>query len=367
MGHYPLDAFREGKDEKGNDVIKLENRVNPANYGYFWGDKDKLPLTMPGPFNAAMKLRGDGWLDMGRDHYYFERNEPFTISIWLNVVDDRVAGPLFSKTAGLFNGRRGYVCLMREDGTLSASLNHVFPDNSIEIETLDRVPVGQWNHLAMTYDGSSRAVGIQLFLNGQTMASTIKVDNLKQSILYAIDPATGEHTNWGEAGNLRIGFVGPNSPTLDRVMVDEFKVFDRRLTALEVAALNGVDNPLGEILVESPGHRTATQKEALRDYYVAAIDPDYRQDFRALTQLRGEENDLMSALPEVMVMKDLPEPRATHVLYRGAYDAPRERVEPGTPASVMAFPDDLPKNRLGLVKWLMDPRNPLPARVAHSE
>ena len=363
VGHYPLDGFRDGKDEKGNDLIKLENQLKPANYGYFWGDKDKLPVAVPGPSGTALKLRGDGWLDMGKDHYYFERNESFTISLWFNVVTDSVSGPLFSKTAGLFNGRRGYVCLMREDGTLSASLNHVFPDNSIEIETLDRVPVGQWNHLAMTYDGSSRAAGIRLFLNGQPMASTIKVDNLKQSILYAIDPATSEHTNWGESGNLRIGFVGGNSPTLDSVMVDEFKIFDRRLTTLEVASVSGADDPLGEILAVSPDNRTAAQKETLRDYYVTAIDPEYRRDFDTLTGLRGEENDLMSALPEVMVMRDLPEPRPTHILDRGAYDAPTERVEPGTPASVMAFPDDLPKNRLGLAQWLVDPGNPLPARV----
>lgn len=362
VGHYPLDAFRDGKDENGNALLKLENRTNPATYGYFWGDKDKLPPTMPGRFGTAMKLQGDGWLDMGAGNYYFERNEPFTISLWFNVVADSVAGPLFSKTAGLFNGRRGYVCLIQPDGTLSASLNHVFPDNSIEIETVDRLPVGQWNHLAMTYDGSSRAAGLTLFLNGQAMAATVKVDNLKQSILYAIDPATGEHTNWSEAGNLRIGFVGGNSPTLDSVMVDEFKIFDRRLTQLEVAALSNPDAP-GDLPALASGPRTAAQTETLRDYYVSTIDPDFRRDFDTLTQLRAEENDLMSALPEVMVMRDLPEPRPTHVLYRGAYDAPRERVEPGTPASVMAFPDDLPKNRLGLAKWLTDPRNPLPARV----
>jgi len=72
---------------------------------------------------------------------------------------------------------------------------------------------------------------------------------------------------------------------------------------------------------------------------------------------------VLSALPAVMVMKDLPEPRPTHVLFRGAYDAPREQVEPATPASVMDFPADLPQNRLGLARWLVDPRNPLPARV----
>ena len=64
-----------------------------------------------------------------------------------------------------------------------------------------------------------------------------------------------------------------------------------------------------------------------------------------------------------MVMKELPVPRATHVLRRGAYDAPGDLVEAGTPASVLPFPSDWPKNRLGLARWLIDDRNPLTARV----
>ena len=65
-----------------------------------------------------------------------------------------------------------------------------------------------------------------------------------------------------------------------------------------------------------------------------------------------------------MVMKDLPEPRETHVLYRGQYDQPLEKVELGTPRAILPFSDDLPRNRLGLAKWLFDEANPLTARVA---
>ena len=361
IGYYPLDAFVDGNG--ANPPYNLENRANPAKPGYFWGDKDKVPFTVPGSFGNALKLRGDGWLDMGKDLYYFERNEPFSISLWFNVAHDEAEGPIFSKTGGVFNGMRGYVCLLNKGGTLSASLNHVYPDNGIEIETTDPVTPGQWHHLVMTYDGSSRASGIALYLNGATMAARVKVDNLKQSILHTVDPFTREPTNWGESGNLRLGFAGGNSPTLDSVAVDEFSVFDRRLTPLEIAALYGTDDPLGDLLAVPAGQRTASQQAALRDYYVSVVDADYRRNFAALTRLRGEENDVFTALPDVMIMRDLPEPRATHVLHRGAYDAPRGRVEPGTPASVLAFPDDVPRNRLGLARWLTDPRNPLPGRV----
>src|SRR5690606_36913559 len=67
--------------------------------------------------------------------------------------------------------------------------------------------------------------------------------------------------------------------------------------------------------------------------------------------------------PSVMVMRDLPTPRPTFVLARGAYDSPTDRVEPGTPQAILPFPDDLPRNRLGLAQWLLSPQQPLTARV----
>jgi hypothetical protein len=64
-----------------------------------------------------------------------------------------------------------------------------------------------------------------------------------------------------------------------------------------------------------------------------------------------------------MIMGDLPTPRPTFVLKRGAYDAHGETVEPGTPESILPFDPKLPKNRLGLATWLTDPKNPLTSRV----
>jgi hypothetical protein len=67
---------------------------------------------------------------------------------------------------------------------------------------------------------------------------------------------------------------------------------------------------------------------------------------------------------QVMIMRDSTWKRPTFVLNRGAYDAPGERVDMGTPESILAFDSTrFPKNRLGLAKWLTDPRHPLTARV----
>jgi len=67
----------------------------------------------------------------------------------------------------------------------------------------------------------------------------------------------------------------------------------------------------------------------------------------------------------VMVMHELKKPRDTYILRRGLYNQPdkSEKLHPDTPAALGSLPEGLPRNRIGLAKWLLDPDNPLTARV----
>ncbi|MBK8976307.1 MAG: DUF1553 domain-containing protein [Planctomycetes bacterium] len=56
--------------------------------------------------------------------------------------------------------------------------------------------------------------------------------------------------------------------------------------------------------------------------------------------------------------------RVTHRHHRGDFLQPREVVEPHTPAFLHAWPEELPRDRLGLARWLTARDNPLFARVA---
>jgi hypothetical protein len=70
------------------------------------------------------------------------------------------------------------------------------------------------------------------------------------------------------------------------------------------------------------------------------------------------------SLPTVQVMEEMPTPRESHVLIRGAYDRPGEKVTPATPAVITSKPvEPYPTNRLGLARWLTNPSHPLLARV----
>lgn len=63
------------------------------------------------------------------------------------------------------------------------------------------------------------------------------------------------------------------------------------------------------------------------------------------------------------VMQELGTPRPTRILLRGDYETPGVAVEPGLPKALPAGVAAQPANRLGLARWLVDPANPLTARV----
>ena len=91
-----------------------------------------------------------------------------------------------------------------------------------------------------------------------------------------------------------------------------------------------------------------------------SYDKNYKSLRRELTYLRYKD----FPIPEVMIMEDIEPPRDTYILTRGMYDAPTIKVNSGTPESILPFPDDYPRNRLGLAWWLTTSKNPLTSRVA---
>jgi hypothetical protein len=98
--------------------------------------------------------------------------------------------------------------------------------------------------------------------------------------------------------------------------------------------------------------------------YLERIDPGYRRLRADLAGTIRQKAELEKSLPALMIAQDLPAARPTFLLRRGQYDQPGDRVEPGIPSALPPLPAGAQANRLGLAKWLVDPGNPLTARVA---
>ncbi|MCB1231948.1 MAG: PSD1 domain-containing protein [Verrucomicrobiae bacterium] len=121
-----------------------------------------------------------------------------------------------------------------------------------------------------------------------------------------------------------------------------------------------IDPAIRAILEKPESKRKAKEKQQLDDLW-SKTDPILKRlDLRIL----GVNKELKSIEPpSTLVMVEMDEARETHIMTRGNYLAPQEKVEPATPARLHPIDPALPKNRLGFAQWLMDRDNPLVARV----
>jgi hypothetical protein len=304
--------------------------------------------SVDGVVGKAIKLTGDD--AVGTKVGNFRRYQPFSVSLWINTPDVKQRAVVFHRSRAWTDaGSRGYQLLI-EQGRLSWSLIHFWPGNAIRIRTVDPIPIGKWQHVVVTNDGSSRAGGLQIYLNGRLAKTEIVRDHLTKNI----NGGGGDHIAIGERFRDN-GFAGG--------LVDEFKVYDQQLTQLEVAVLA---NPSGgpAWLDQDREQWTTEQTESVVDHCRQRKLETVQQKRQTLQQAREKLCQVQDACQEIMVMRELPQRRQSYFLNRGAYDNRGEPVGPDTPAALIGFPDDAPRNRLGLARWLTRPDHPLTSRVA---
>jgi hypothetical protein len=114
------------------------------------------------------------------------------------------------------------------------------------------------------------------------------------------------------------------------------------------------------ILAIESDKRNKNQHNQVRTYFAGQHPPA-----QAIQQQLNEVDARLAAIapPTSLVMVELTEPRITSIFQRGNFLDWGERVLPGTPRMLPAEIEGQPATRLGLAKWLVDPANPLTARV----
>ena len=286
---------------------------------------------------------------LGKDIGWYDRTDDFSVELFLKPDTVYAEAGILWHSEDLRLGLKGY-SIHLEDNKVRFIMAMSWPQNAIQVTTQTAIEPGKWSHLTVTYDGSSKAEGVSIFIDGEKQELDIDYDNLYKSILF-------EH-------NIHTyGFRGVTLGVRDKFIpfknggLDEIRIYDRQLSALEVLHTHR-PGEIGEIIANKQSNI-----QLLQDHYFLALDEAADEARKVLKKARDQENQLVSKIKEIMVMGDMPEPRPTFVLDRGAYDAPSEQVEPSTPAAVMPFTEQYPKNRYGLAQWIFDPGNPLTARV----
>ncbi|MEM7260390.1 MAG: PSD1 and planctomycete cytochrome C domain-containing protein [Planctomycetota bacterium] len=128
--------------------------------------------------------------------------------------------------------------------------------------------------------------------------------------------------------------------------------------------VGGVPIDVASILAQPADQRTDEQRLQVRDHYYRTHEESWRTAEQALSQHREELKRVEAMLPVSLVMEEMAEPKPAFVLNRGEYDDRGDPVGRETPAVLPPFSEELPRDRLGLARWLLDPGHPLTARVA---
>ena len=314
-------------------------------------DSDSAPGTfvdgvadrVDGAVGKAAELRGTCCLDAG-DLGNFGFLDKFTLSAWV-LVPEGGGGTVISRMTDTPEGDGYQLAIV--SGKVQLNLVKRWLDDAIRVETEEPLESGKWHHVAATYDGSREAAGIRLYVDGRPQEVNVLLDELNQSF------TTKEPLRVGGGGGPAMRFRGQ----IDEVWVYKYDLSPDRIEVLATAAT------IADILAKPTERRTEAGQTKLREHFAAVRAPARLKDVRrhaiaAQRRLRAFDE----SLPTTMVMDDFA-PRLAHVLIRGQYDQPGERIEPRVLEQVLPLPAGAPPNRLGLVQWLVDPSHPLTARV----
>jgi hypothetical protein len=305
--------------------------------------RDGDPQFTNGPRERALQLGGAQFVDAG-DVAKFGYFDAFSAAAWIKPAAPMTGGIVSRTTDDAYEDGWTFQIV---DGRLQVNLVKRWLDDAIRVETVTALVPDKWQHVAMTYDGSRRAQGIAISIDGERQPLTVHYDFLNQTF-----------TN---TEPLRIGSTGTHR-RLTGALAD-VRVYRGALSPDDVGLL-ATRETVAQIAARDPSQRTAAQTHKLRSYFLAHAAPDHlakaARRLKSAEQAHREYFDRV--VPTAMVMVDQPSPRPTHVLQRGVYDRPGEAVQPGVPRA-LDFSDSQLRNRLDFARWLVDPKHPLTARV----
>jgi hypothetical protein len=270
--------------------------------------------------------------------------DPFTFSAWIKPENEK--GAILSQSEDYFEGTGHGLYLI--DGKLRLHIVHRWTDLALRIESANKVRLGDWQHVAVTYDGKRKAAGVHIFIDGVEQQTKVLFDQLNEP--FHVSDKTPFRI--GAGGGLR--FQGS---------IRDVRVYKLALNPTEAGAISVTQTP-GQIAAIEELQRSQGQQAKLALSFLDQAAPEkIKQAWKDLEAAVEARNRFWESVPTVMVMVDDVTARKSFVLKRGAYDNPGEEVQPGVPGVLPQPNPEWPNNRLGLAKWLVDRGNPLTARV----
>ncbi len=345
VAHFPLDEA---------DGDKVVDRVDAARSGTI---KGKVARS-PGKLGGALSFDGNTFVDAGQVGS-FDNTDKFSFAAWIQMQSNE-ASTVLSKIDDA-NAFRGYDLIM-EGGKLASHFVHHWPDRAFKVVTKEPLSLKEWHHIVVTYDGTRRASGVKVYVDGLAKPFEVTTDNELSGTLKT-DKAF--HIGKRQAS---VPFKG---------LIDDVQLYAAELSMTEVAQLASGQavSRLKELLATASANRSDAQREQLRQHYLDHVDAESKTLKTELADLPKRREAIEKAIPVTMVMAEQTPRRQTFVLKRGQYDQRGEPVSTGLPSvldvatggSPVVPPSpavNAPLSRLDLARWLTNPAHPLTARVA---
>ncbi len=275
----------------------------------------------------------------------FDSQQPFSISVWLRIAGGNNSGAILGK---MDEGQdyRGWD-LWLEGGRVGTHIIHKWQENALKAVTQNPLPSDQWVHVCVTYDGSQKAEGMNIYVNGELQAKSITANSLNGTTRTPVPFKIGQRNNSSHVRDL---------------LIQDVRLYTAAVGQDQVNGL--AKNARAQfILAKTSESRTADEKNELFQWWLTRHDGKYAELNTALQALKSEQEAIRSRGSIAHVTQERSEAPMAYVLFRGEYDKRRDEVRPKTPAVLPAMPDDTPRNRLGFAKWLLAPEHPLTARV----
>jgi hypothetical protein len=280
---------------------------------------------------------------------YFDK---FTVAAWIKPRGPD--GAILSRMAESYDDSEfasdsdGYR-VHYKNSRIQAHFTKRWSDDAMRVETEATLEPEKWHHVTVVYEGTRFASGVKIFVNGEPQKTRVLLDQLNQTFL--------------TKNPLRIG-AGGGPANRFHGLISDVRLYNRALSD-EEAGIITVPDSIQQVAIIPVGQRSRHELAALRMCFLTEHAPPAM--WRAHVDLsihRDSRATFLENLPTVMVMEEMPKPRETFVLLRGEYDKRGERVTPGVPACLPPLPGAPLPNRLDFARWLVNPANPLTARVA---
>ncbi|HYG77712.1 MAG TPA: DUF1553 domain-containing protein [Planctomycetota bacterium] len=292
---------------------------------------DKAPLTVPG--------------EAGN----FERDQAFSYGCWVRLPKDFKGSAAIMARMDDQADFRGWD-LMAQDGEYAVHLVSKWKDDAIKVITQDRRAKNDtWQHVFVTYNGSGKASGFKIYVDGKEAKLKVDTNTLK-------DKSSAKTPT-----PLLIGQRKTTLP-LTGALVQDVRIYPRKLEGYEVLRLQALPK-MRTVLGQELKARQNKDKDELFDAYVSD-NADLLSASQKVTALEAERKKIRDRASVAHIMEEKRDSMPTaNILMRGDYSKPGEKVEAAVFSALHPFPAGAPKNRLGLAQWIVSPENPLTARV----